>query len=290
MGDWRGRCEAHRRRAELGVLRPSEAVPGAHARPDPISLSRRSVSGISRRSSTQAPRQRCDEPLCAGQRRTELTAAACAAFLQVLGSLRQQLLYPTWALGGGVSGDEGAGGESESGEGKKEEPWWNPNRWGMSSGAGTDSDAAGASVAAAAAGAAAGASASSDTGLTTLAAAGGASAHSAVGHSADPLPPVPTDAELVSALESVRLGHLVSRGGLDAEVRRRGPGCADISSEPSFLACAARCRALCSASKAGGMFRLSPRLRRRTDPLPTRSSTGRRSCLWESSSASLSRA
>lgn len=125
------------------------------------------------------------------------------ATAQVLGTLRQQLLYPTWTLDGAI------GQEKPEGSGAAEGPWWKFGRWGSGSGSASDAAAAAPASGDAAAAASNGAHGNGN---------GEAAAAAAAAPAPAPAAPLPTDADLVSVLETVRLGHLVQRGGLDEEV------------------------------------------------------------------------
>lgn len=140
----------------------------------------------------------------------------------------------------GTSGDHTGGTGGSGSEDKGKQPWWNFLNVGVAGG-----DAAASSAAPLAA---ASASASvPGVAMTSVAAAGempaassGSGGSGGSGHVGPVARCAPSDAELVSVLESVRLGHLVQRGGLDDEARTHGHSrpC------PAMLVQAARSRAL----------------------------------------------
>lgn len=120
----------------------------------------------------------------------------------MLGTLRQQLLYPVWTLGNGDAAAAHSNGDG-SANGAKKESWWSlgrPSASDTSAGDASSKDAAAAGA----------------NGVAVAAAAASAI-------DAAPRPPLPTDAEIASVLSAVRLGHLLQRSGLDEEVRAHCP-------------------------------------------------------------------
>ncbi|GJP30326.1 hypothetical protein CLOM_g740 [Closterium sp. NIES-68] len=116
----------------------------------------------------------------------------------VLGTLRQQLLYPTWSegeVGGGGADDEGEGAKREGGEGSME-GWWSLGGLMQRLGGSKDGDAGGTAG-------------FPPTPVSSLTSSPHNMAHR----------PQPSDEELLAVLDGVRLGHVAERqGGLDAQV------------------------------------------------------------------------